>query len=567
MRARFWQALIHYLFNLSLLLILSPLLVVFGKDLLTQAKSLYEASDWEGVLGVVPSDAIDPPDLQYYRGMSLARLERWQQAKLAFELGMRLVPRDKKFPQELAGVFFKLGDSRQAKSCLLKTLRIDPEDRYSRDFLASLFLLGGNVEAAIKFWNPGKPLVEDIRIEPPARLNPIISDRAFVCAPSSLLSLNDFRSTEARLKQLNLFPRAIFQLKPLSDGNFDLILHAYERNGLGDNTLEKLFSVFRELPGLALHLDLFNLSGLGRNSETWLRFDPEKLRLLTRFSAPFLSSPTWRYNMYLDARHENWDLSKSYPTETPASGDMLLRRLSAGLEIVNTPGWRWRWKTGVEFSYREFANAPEIQANSQELFFAGSLLNYQISVENTLLRQPERHLRINSYATVNIGNFFAAPQGRFLSTQGGIRAEWCPGSSDQDFVLYSQFRAGKTGGEIPFDELFILGLERDNELWLRGLVATNDRKPGSGLLGRSYLLFNGGCEKRVYHNPLFSVSVGPFLDSGRSYDQNGVFGASSWHWNTGFMIKTRVYNGLTLDIILGRDFQSSRNAFYVTPSN
>jgi hypothetical protein len=126
---------------------------------------------------------------------------------------------------------------------------------------------------------------------------------------------------------------------------------------------------------------------------------------------------------------------------------------------------------------------------------------------------------------------------------------------------------GKTGGEIPFDELFILGLERDNDLWLRGLVATSDRKPGSGLLGRSYLLFNSGCEKRVYRNPLFYISVGPFLDSGRSYDPEGVFGAPFWHWNAGFVIKTRVYNGLTLDLIVGRDFQAPRNAFYVTPSN
>lgn len=151
MRARFLQALIYHSLSLSLLLIFSSVSVVVGEDLLTEARSLYEGSNWEGVLRVVPPSAIDPPDLQYYRGMSLARLEQWQQAKQAFELGMMLIPRDKKFLQELAGVFFKLGDSRQAKSCLLKTLRIDPEDRYSRDFLASLFLLEGNVEAAIKF--------------------------------------------------------------------------------------------------------------------------------------------------------------------------------------------------------------------------------------------------------------------------------------------------------------------------------------------------------------------------------------------------------------------------------
>ena len=101
------SSIIH--FSLSLLLIFSSVSVVAGEDLLTEARSLYEGSNWEGVLRVVPPSAIDPPDLQYYRGMSLARLERWQQAKQAFELGMMLVPRDKIIPTGTCRSLFQAG--------------------------------------------------------------------------------------------------------------------------------------------------------------------------------------------------------------------------------------------------------------------------------------------------------------------------------------------------------------------------------------------------------------------------------------------------------------------------
>ena len=568
MRARFLQALFILLFIVIFPLIAAPEAISSeGENLLPQAERLYQALDWEGVLRLIPPDSTAPPELQYYRGMALARLGQWQQARDAFELGKKLSPRNKKFLQELAGVHFKLGDYSGAKSNLLKALKIDPADRYNKDFLASLYLWDGNVEAAIKFWNPDGPLIENVQVEPPSRLNIVVSDRAFVFAPSSLLKLDEFRTTGARLEQLKLYPRPAFQLKPRSDGKFDLFFRAHERNGLGDSSIEKTFSVLRESPGLSLHLDLFNLSGSGGNSESWARLDPEKFRLMTRFSAPLLSNPAWRYDFYLEGRRENWDLTMSYPDEAPLAGDLRLRRLSAGFGIQNIPSWRWKWKTGVEFSYRDFDNPPTTPSASQVLFLKGGLIRYQVHVENILLQQPERHLKLGTFATANLGKFFASSKGVFSRLQGGLKAEWNPGASGQDWFLYSHFRMGRTGREIPFDELFVLGLERDNDLWLRGLVATHDRKRGSGLLGAGYLLFNVGCEKRIYRNPLFNIFAGPFLDSGRSYDRNGLFGADSWHWNTGIVVKTRLYNGLTVDLILGRDFQSARNGFYVTPSN
>lgn len=432
MRARFWQAHFIQLFIVIFPLIVAPEAISSeGENLLTTAERLYQALDWEGVIRLISPDSTSPPELQYFRGMALARLGKWQQAREAFELGKRLSPRNKKFLQELAGIQFKLGDYSHAKSNLLQALRMDPADPYNRDFLASLYLRDGNVEAAIKFWNPDKPLIENVHIEPPSRLNVTLSDRAFVFAPSSLLKWDEFRTTAARLEQLNLYPRPAFQLKPRSDGKFDVVFRALEKNGLGETTIAKVFSVLRESPGLSLHLDLFNLSGSGANSETWARLDPEKIRLITRFSAPLLSDPAWRYDFYLEGRQENWNLTRSYPDAGPLAGDLRLRRLSAGFGIQNIPSWRWKWKTGAEFSYRDFENPPSTTPASEVLFRKGGLISYRGQVENILLQQPERHLKLGAFATASLGKFLASSDGVFSSFQGGLKADWNPGASGQ----------------------------------------------------------------------------------------------------------------------------------------
>ena len=121
-----------------------------------------------------------------------------------------------------------------------------------------------------------------------------------------------------------------------------------------------------------------------------------------------------------------------------------------------------------------------------------------------------------------------------------MRFHWFPQSQGDDYEIQHRIRAGKTFGDVPFDELFILGLERDNDLEMRGHIGTRDGRKGSAPLGRNYFLSNWEADKNVYRNGIFTVKLGPFLDTGKITDASAGLGSQKWLWDLGAQAKVRV---------------------------
>lgn len=560
-------------FGTLVLLFMGLPLAAYGQTALAQSadglptavRQLYESADWTGLLAAIPENSASP-DLCYYRGMALARLQRWTEARKSFEAGSRTAPSDPRFPRELAGVLFRLKDYSSAKVEMRRVLRLSPGDAYALDFLGTLYLMEGNIEAALKHWNPvSKPLVARIKNEPQPRLDPVILDRALVTSPATPLQLKDYRDTRAYLDNLDIYPSYRFELKPNSAGDFDLMFHPVERNGWGSKA-ERIFQVVRGIPSLTVRADLFNLRQQAINWESRIRFDPQKRRAFTQYSSPLGGIPAWRYQVYLDGRRENWDLTRSFQGEAPLPGDLRLQRLSVGVEFRNRPNWLWDWRSGFEVAYRNYRNMPEVSPLSKGLFSPGVSVKYVAGVERSLLSIPERRLNLRSFATFEAGKLFRQEAQRFTKLQGGAFAEWFPQASGDDYQVTTQFRAGRQGGSLPFDELFIFGLERDNDLWLRGHIATDNRKRGSGFLGREYLLVNWEINKRIYQNSFFDFRLGPALDTGKIYDEDRSFGSKVWLWDIGVLLKVRVLNRADIILSYGKDLRTGRNAFYATSS-
>ena len=135
-----------------------------------------------------------------------------------------------------------------------------------------------------------------------------------------------------------------------------------------------------------------------------------------------------------------------------------------------------------------------------------------------LWRVPERRLTLEGGASSQAGRIWSQPSHSFEKLQGSLRFHWLPQSQGDDYEIQHRIRAGKTFGDVPFDELFILGLERDNDLEMRGHIGTRDGRKGSAPLGRNYFLSNWEADKNVYRNGIFTVKLGPFLDTGKITD-------------------------------------------------
>jgi hypothetical protein len=130
--------------------------------------------------------------------------------------------------------------------------------------------------------------------------------------------------------------------------------------------------------------------------------------------------------------------------------------------------------------------------------------------------------------------------------------------------MNAQVRAGVLAGKATLDELFQLGVERDNDLWLRGHAGTLDGRKGAAPLGRRYFLANWEMDKNVYQNGFFTVKLGPFLDNGAIADSSAAFGSRRWLWDSGVQCKVRILGGITAVLSYGRDLHGGKGVFYGT---
>jgi hypothetical protein len=127
--------------------------------------------------------------------------------------------------------------------------------------------------------------------------------------------------------------------------------------------------------------------------------------------------------------------------------------------------------------------------------------------------------------------------------------------------MQQRIRVGNIFGEIPFDELFMLGLERDNDLPMRAHVGTRDGRKGSAPLGRKYFLSNWEMDKNLYSNGLITAKLGPFLDTGHITNGSNPLGSQKWLWDAGVQAKLNAL-GVKFVLSYGRDLRTGKGALY-----
>jgi hypothetical protein len=531
----------------------------------SEVRQLYEGGHWNEVVQAVPESPDVEADLQLLRGLALAQMKRWEEAGKAFEVGLLRHPRDVRFLVELAGIAYREKQFAKAERYLRRSLAINPADDYANDFLASIYFLQDNLEAALKYWNrTDKPKLSDLGLEPPPKLNPLLLDHTFAFSRGSTWSRDQFLKTEALLESLNIFPRMRFDLGAQPDGSFDLTFHGSERSAWGITKLDGLLSLLRGLPYQSVYPEFYDLGGRGLNWRSLVRWDDEKRRVSTEIAAPIGENPAMRYRVYLQGLNENWNL-----TNTIAPGSLAgvnLEKAIAGVGIQNIVGGRWQWGAGAEYSYRKFKSLLGIPAQASPFFTNGSAIAVRSKIQRSLVRFPQDRFTVDSSATGEIGTFFGGPLNRYARIQGSLQAHWFPESRGDDFETQSSLRAGRTFGNVPFDELFILGFDRDNDLWMRGHPGLRDGEKGNAPLGRNYVLVNAETDKIVYRGTFFIVKAGPFLDSGDIYDPSGYFGSSRWLWDTGIQGKIRVLGSFEFVLGYAKDLRSGQNSFFTTVS-
>ena len=531
---------------------------------LAAAKSAFDAGRWEEAAALAQGPENQSPDLDFVEGLALARLEKWSGAKSAFTVGVKKAPNDSRFLMELAGVAYKEKDYKAAKRNLHAALRLQPQDSYSYEFLGTLYFLEGNLEAALKYWNlEGKPRLRSVTFVPSLRLRESLQERALAFNAPQVLTGGALRTTEARLANLDVFSSERIAMSPAESGSYDAILHVTERNGWGDSTTEGVVSLLSGLPYATVYPEFYNFGGRAINLTALGRWDSEKRRASGTLSLPMQGNPGLRLRVFADARNENWNLSQTFLGVGTTLSDINVRRFVAGAQIDSVVNGTWSWIAGAEVSNRNFRNVPAgLTATQREFFTSGSSLSGRLGVRASFVRVPEHRFILHSSAEGMAGREFAQGLGPFVTVRGSLHANWLPRATDDDFEMNATIRGGATAGKDTLDELFQLGVERDNDLWMRGHAGTLGGRKGAAPLGRRYFLSNWEMDKNIYRNGFFTMKVGPFLDNGAIADSFSAIGSREWLWDSGLQCKVRILGGITAVFSYGRNLHGGKGVFY-----
>ncbi len=529
-----------------------------------EVKHLAAEQRWEELARLLGPLSSRSADLDFYYGTALARLERWREAENAFQAGLRLAPRDPRFLIELAGVEFRQKHYPQAARRLRRALKLAPRDAYANDFLGTIYFLQGNLDGALKYWNRvGKPQVAESRADPVPQVSPALLDRAFAFSPASTLRWSEFLATDARIRSLGIFSRYQFDLRAREDGKFDVWFRNQERNGFGSSKWEGLFLFLRGLPFLSVDPEYYNFHHQAINIVSMFRWDAQKRRVFGELSSPFEHSAKYRYNVGTDLRNENWVILNSEAPGFMPLASLNLRREVLGFNLASHASGQWYWSAGTEISDRDFRSVVPGTVLTPALLAKGYQLKQLAEVEATLWRIPEKRFTVDASASSQAARLWSQPAESSEKLQGSLGWHWFPRAEGDDYEMQQLFRGGKTFGTVPFDELFMLGLERDNNLPMRAHIGTHDGRKGSAPLGRNYFLANWETDKNLYGNGIVTVKMGPFLDSGKITDPSSALGSQKWLWDTGAQIKLRVF-GTGVVFSYGKDLRSGNNAFYLT---
>jgi len=533
---------------------------------LRAAQKALDIERWQEAAAFASGPIEQSLELDLIAGIALARLNQLDEARKYFEAGREKAPKDSRFVVELAGVAYKQKDFRSAKRELHSALLLNPGDAYAREFLGTIYFIEGNLEATLKWWNSvEKPRLGQVHVSPLPKLRESLRDRAVDFNAPQVLTADSLLAAQARLQNLGIFPQQRIELAPAAAENYDATLHLAERNGWGDSKLEGAIALLGGLPYSTIYPEYYNLGHRAVNFTSLARWDSEKRRVSGALSMPLWDDPALGLRVYFDARNENWNLSQAFFSPDAPLTDLNLRSAAVGSEFRAVVNGRWNWSTGLEFKHRTFRNLESHTSAAELPFFTdGAGISGWLQAERSLLRIPEHRFVLDSTAQVRTGRNFASGTGAYGALNGALQATWFPHAMGDDYEMQARIRAGDTAGKVPLDELFQLGVDRDNDLWLRGHSGTIGGRKGAAPLGRRFFLANWELDKNVYQAGFLNVKLGPFVDSGDIADSSGLFGSQRWLWDTGIQCKIRVLGSVTVVLSYGRDLRGGKGVFYGT---
>jgi len=150
-------------------------------------------------------------------------------------------------------------------------------------------------------------------------------------------------------------------------------------------------------------------------------------------------------------------------------------------------GGRWEWSAGVEYSYRGYSKCVWNSGAAAPFFTDGSAIALRSSVQRWLIPLAGTAIHVELQRERGIRNLLQGSALKIRTTGRTLAARWLPRARGDDYdETQVSLRGGRTIGDVPFDELFTLGFDRDTPLRLRGHPGLRAGQKGRCAAGKEF---------------------------------------------------------------------------------
>jgi hypothetical protein len=506
---------------------------------------------WSHVGEATPNESADE---LLKRAIALATSGRLKDAEQLLIEGKSIYERDARFPIELAGVAWRKKESAGAKRYLRQGLRLDPAGAYANEFLGSLYLLDGNLYAALKYWNRiRRPMLSGVTFTPEPPLQPELRERLPAASAGQLLTGARLAQTERNLDRLHIFSDPRFELAPVSDNEYALTVRAPVMSQPLAGAAGHLLPLLRSIPYQALNFDWLNIKQRAISLTSLWRWDADKRRIAVQYRAPLMRGS---YSVWTDLRDEEWNVARN----GLALDGIGIRSAALGGEIEFELAQGSSWTPSVYLSRHTFRNG-----GSQDWLLNTTVWEVRNRFALPRWRYPERRVLVDSSVTLRTGRVFSRASSRLVGSEFDAGLRWLPQQRDDVYSVRARLRAGVLTGNLPVDELYTTAMERDNDLWLRGHVGTRHGRKGNAPMGTRFVVSQSDTSRRLLRMPFLRVDAGPFFDVA---NVGGPYGLSSrgWLYDTGVQATISTLGGFRFTVVYGRDLRVGNNVVYTAVS-
>jgi hypothetical protein len=374
------------------------------------------------------------------------------------------------------------------------------------------------------------------------------------------MTYTQWRTTELRLLETDIFSNVGIDVEPApASSQFNpIILTTKKQNDLANVA----FGVVKGAPLLTSYFDWWDIDDSGVTVNSSYRWDYNRKRGEVQLHVP-LPVPGI---LFLDGnsiwRSERWDVTHVLQTDAGAANRFQYSSTGFRAELHYIPHYKFDFGGGFEYTNR-YANGgiPELltdSSNSAKVLFQGSVRLADSRYRNRI--HSEGYVaRKGLLGDLNYSAVTAELNNQFLL------------SKETQTVFDWTIRGGTSSGQLPVEDYFVLGVDNTHTSnMLRAHTAARQGHYGNAPMGTSFALSNMDIERRITILPLFNtlnlpyldVKIMGFLDSGKSWDREGIFKEGTLYFDTGAGLKleTRTHS---LNLIYARSLHEGKNVFFL----